>query len=444
MRALLALVLMCAGLCPGAQAEDEPAGSPDVRARVQQWLEDLRSEEYPVRDAARAGLEREGLQARDLLEARKDDPDLEVRATIRALLARPAPNTDVRQDPAAAATDIGRVSGVVPAGTFLDRLEAFGVPFGAVFEWPALTSPDKSLPPTAVRGPWFEVLQLLLAEGGLMLSDPFTADGIAKPRAAAGRTAVPQATVGPFLLRVSEVTVTHSLAEERPDQYGLGIQLWWAPQVQVTSFTAPQLVEAKDPEGRAFRPSITRRGMTTHGVSTMRKHHDVVLSVVGAAGHQPVIGKLAVSSRIRFRHGHRVVRFDDVATLPQTRDAQGTLVDPVAAAASTKEARHGHVTLQALQKQGEAPRFQWVVHLRTRFARDLPRRSAWMRLTWSDGSVQRLHVMGGRSESADGSLELTARAYPKGDNQPTAVELIWYEKESEQEYHFTLPNVPLR
>ena len=440
---MLVVALACMLLSLGAYADDQPADTDTVRARVAKWLEDLRSEAYPVREAARQGLEREGLQARDLLEALRDDPDLEVRATIRALLVRTPPNTQVRSDPDADGQDIGLVSGVVPAGVFRERLTKFGAPFGAVFEWPG-SEPVAQLLRTPVRGPWFAVLQMLLREGGLMLVDPFDAGGICKPLAAAGRKSAPQATVGPFLMRVHEVTVTHALAESRPDRYGLGLQLWWPPHVQVTSLTAPRLLEAKDAKGHAFRPSQIRRGTTTHGVSSMRRHHDVVLSIMGAAGHDPSIEKLAVSSRIRFRHDYRAVRFEDLGKLPQIRDGNSTLVDPEAATAADKAAREGHVTLEALEKQGQAPRFQWVVHLRTRFPRDVPRRSAWMRLTWSDGRVQRLHVQGGRSVSADGSLELTARAYPKGDNEPAAVELIWYEKESEQEYHFSLPNVPLR
>ncbi len=442
MRTLLVIALLGVLPCQALRADAEPVDTAAVRIRVSKWLEDLRSDAYPVREAARAGLEREGPQARDLLEALKDDPDLEVRATIRALLAKSPPNTNVLPNPDAAASDIGLVSGVVPAGAFLERLHAFGDPFGAVFECPEAA--DKLLPPTPVQGPWFAVLQILLAEGGLVLSDPFTSDGICKPRLPSQRRLAPQATAGPFLMRVHEVTVTHALAEQRPDRYGLGLQLWWAPQVQITSFTAPKLIEAKDADGLAFRPSQIRRGTTTHGVSSMRKHHDVTLSVMGAAGHQPLISKLAVSTRIRFRHGHRRVRFDGLEKLPQTRDATGALVDKEAAVQAGKDAGQGRVTLAALQKQGQAPRFQWVVHVQTRFTQDLPRRSAWMRLTWSDGSVQRLHVQGGRSMSADGSLELTGRAYPKGDKEPTAVELIWYEKESEQEYHFSLPNVPLR
>ena len=79
----LVVVLLVLALGVSAVADDA-----DLRAKVEQWLEDLQSDEFAVRETARGELRKHGTKARDLLEGARDHEDPEVRRTVRAILAR--------------------------------------------------------------------------------------------------------------------------------------------------------------------------------------------------------------------------------------------------------------------------------------------------------------------------------------------------------------------
>ena len=68
------------------------------------------------------GLERYGREAKDLLEARKDDPDPEIRRTVRMLLDRLGGASPVVVPELGDLTTLGRVTLDLPAKTTLDAV----------------------------------------------------------------------------------------------------------------------------------------------------------------------------------------------------------------------------------------------------------------------------------------------------------------------------------
>ena len=90
-------VIVC--LCIALACVAAPLGAEDdIRTQVAQWLEDLKSDAYQVRETARTSLKQKGLRARDLLEAARKDGDAEVRRTVEQILRRAGRNTTAAAD----------------------------------------------------------------------------------------------------------------------------------------------------------------------------------------------------------------------------------------------------------------------------------------------------------------------------------------------------------
>src|SRR5262245_1772486 len=90
MRIHAALVVPASAIAIGAgtarAGDGTGAPSPPAREEVDRWLSELGSERFEVREAARRRLQAVAASVREALVARRDDPDPEVRRTVRALL----------------------------------------------------------------------------------------------------------------------------------------------------------------------------------------------------------------------------------------------------------------------------------------------------------------------------------------------------------------------
>ncbi|MDJ0972952.1 MAG: hypothetical protein QNJ98_00655 [Planctomycetota bacterium] len=434
MRRLL-LVLLLVLPAHVAWAEDPPPADAALRTQIQGWLEDLRADAYETRRKAREQLRVHGRRAPDLLEALVDDPDAEVRRTVRELLGpgwapKPKPKPVV---------DLGLLAQVeVPRGatSVREALASIGSGLGARFELP-MNHADALALDEPVRGPFFAVLETLAAKSTLGASRPFDATGTLKLEPwKQGRPRAPHAAAGPLGVRVVEVSATRNLTSRALRRYSLELELRWVPSVQLTQLSAPRLISAVDDAGLTFS-GTAGRSTTTFGIGYTQTSRTVGLGLrPDDAACKEHLAKLTIEvPGLRMRTDARGTVFNELDTLPQVQDGTGAKVP-----AGTP----GSIELRSITREGDARRAQYVVELAGRLPNRVARSSAQVFVTWSDGREQRLHVMGGRSLAADGTLNLTVRAWPRGDAKPASIRVRWYEREVEGTLRFTLADIPLR
>ncbi len=428
---LLACALSAPVRIPDARA-DEPQIPPALqgealRTHVKQWIEDLRSDSFATRQTARHGLQRYGTKARDLLEAVADDEDPEVRRTVRLLLGgEPTKTAPVAPGDLAA---IGRVT--LPASDA--TLKDLGRQFGGRFEMPDDWTPPES-GGEIENEPYFEALRMLLKRADLSMKGPFDGAGHARlVHRDAEAVVVPQAAAGPVLVRVTEVTSTRALTSTAKPHYSLTLDVWWVPSVAVSQLSTPTVTAAEDTAGNAFR--ATTKGRVTYGVSPMQSSRSVNVTFQPTTDvfHEK-LAKLVVKFPMRIRHVAHTVRFDDIEKLPRCRTKDGKDVEP---------GTEGSVELRSFEPV-ENQTGSWVVELVAVLPKQLARTTAQIFVRWAGGREQRLHVMGGRSHSADGTLNLTGRAYGAGIGKPEAIWVTWFDRESDGELEVVLKDVPLR
>lgn len=451
MRLLPLLLLVCLGVAP-AWAEDgedakggkdakgaagkaaagkaaagkaAPTQAEAIRVKIQQWIEDLRADEFATREAARKELQRHGGRAPDLLEAAQDHADAEVRRTVRALLAR----QPKRVTPGAAEVAPGdfRALGAItlaakdePLAKVLARM---GDPLWARFVVPE-SRKTQAVRCALVDAPFYTALDAVLAPHTLHVVKPF--DRLGSVAVVAIDKDVPPAptgAAGPMRVRVTEVSATRALGTQAPRKYALGMELQWAPFVQVTQVEQPALEVARDPDGKNYQPTAAMNRRTTYGVSSSRRHHAFTVHVTPAEeGCKPHLGVLELRLTMMLRYDPTSTVFDTTKTLPQTENG---------------------VTLHAIEPV-EGSRGQFVVDFSAKLGDEVADRSLQAYIVEKDGRLSTLPVYGGRSRSADGVVRIRARAYRGTRGAPTGIVVMWHQREERGTLRFRLKDIPLR
>jgi hypothetical protein len=420
---------------------DPPATAPavapdDVARQVRGWVKELASERYEVREKAREALERHGRQAPDVLKEFQDDPDPEIRRSVRDLLARggklveavPAEASDLKQ--------VGRVTLRAEAEPLGRVLEALDEGFAVRVRVPEAA---RERPVTlALEGAaCFEALERLAEAVDLAAPGPFDADGMLafEPRQA-GLVAAPAGSAGPVRVRATRVEASRPLGATGPTLHGLTLEVQVAPCVQLVSYRAPRVSSALDAEGRRWKPAGANDGQATYGVGgEARRVETRVLLERADAEADERLDRLELVLDLRLRHERRAVVFTGFEGLPRTLDLAGQ---------PSEAGRRGSVTLERLAA-AEGRSDAWTVEIACVLDGAPARASveAWLEL--ADGARRRLWISGGRSSaSADGRLRLVGRVFGAGASPPRAVHVVWFERESMGELPVVLRDVPLR
>jgi hypothetical protein len=443
--AALVGTLVTAG--PG-RTEEPPADPPppapvpaptdgEVRERVAQWLGDLLSDAYDVREKARAGLLLHGGRARDLLEAQRDHEDPEVRGAVRAVLDRLEPRPTEPTPP-------GRLLDVASMG--LVTLDARG-PLEGIFRRLGQLHEATFVPPADFRTkeaeahvaaePAFRALDMIAGVVGLDASAPFDAAGVLTLREAReDAEPVPTAYVGPLRARIVRVTTVRTLgARASTRTHSLAVEVQWSPAVQVVSIHAPRLASVEDGKGGKMEPPPAG-GAVTYGVGASSTSIELNLSFQPTDALEPGdrLAAVEVVVPMRLRHGRKWVDWRQ----PRARAEERAIALPPE---MTGGAKGGVVTLRRFEpgERGSLSAVEVLAQLDTEVARESVRTF----LIAADGSSAAL-ALSARSVGADGSVELVGRGrFPSGA-APSAVRATWFTVEGRGEARFRLEGVPLR
>lgn len=449
MRSLF-LLLTCALLsclpAPLLCAEDDPSapapasartGQDKVRARIATWLADLRDEAFRVREAARAGLEREGLQARDLLEAAAKSPDPEVRRTVAAILARLPSVAVVRQGDVHPGDfeALGRMSLDFEDVPLPDALAALGERLGGRFRLPSDLE-QRTVTLHVKDVPCFAALAALLNSAGLRMPEPFDAQGTARLVPSQDDvTPAPQAFAGPLRIRVEAVMATRTFGPNQAVSYQVKLRLDWAPFVQLYSHRTARVEVARDPEGSPFLPASSMKRVGKRYVG-MRAHSTVVdvHLVPGPEGCKPELGALEISVPMTLRYDRAQVVLADTARIPVVLAVSGEPVGPE---------QDESVSFLSLEPSGQG-QGGWIAQYAARLKREVSRGTLQAYVREKGGRLTPLYVAGGRSLEADGLVRITARSYRATKGKPTALVVSWCRREDLGELRFRVENIPLR
>ena len=437
MRSSVLLLLILLAVLP-AHAEDEPAPPGQAAAaEVAGWLKELRSDDYQVREAARRQLLARGLEARELLEAAQDDPDPEVRRTVRAVLERaPAqPTQPVDRVKSGDFGGIGRLTVQVKDRPLAEVIERLDRALGAHIEPPEAWM-SKPVTLDLVDTPCYDILAAIEALTATRAQQPFDAAGRMLLVAHDGKVqAAPRAASGPMQLTVVEVAATRSFGVEAPPRYALKLRLEWAPFVQVQQYERPSIEVARDPDGKRFQASAAMQASASYGIGTTMKHHTTTVYLEPAdTGCQERLGALELRVPMRLRYDVATVAFDDLGTLPACLGPDGKAAKP-----GSNESVQLHSVERADGGAG-----QWVVDFTATLLEEGAQQTLEAFLVEADGTQQRVSVYGGRSIAADGTLRITARAYRGSTSKPRGVRVTWFRREEEGALRFRLEGVPLR
>ncbi len=424
---MLLLVPLASLLGAGESAGESP------RERVAAWIADLRAEAYATREAARKALEAQGHLAPDLLQAHRDDPDPEVRRTVRLLLERMGRAVTAEAPPARDLQGVGVVR-LAGQGTLRALFAALADAQGAQIGLPEGIDDEAELTvESAETQPFFAALRSLGQRAGLVPAGAFDRSGRlemirgeAEPR--------PWAAAGAMQVRVAEVTRTRVLPPRGSQRFAVGLDLEWSPAVQLVSWTTPEEIEASDPDGRPFLAGAAMRSRTTHGVSSNATRARLQIHLEPASEDvRSELAVLAFELPLRIRHQPRELRFSADGELPRTASVEEAL--------GADEANGERIVLEALEPP-EAERGPWTVRLTAHLRGAIAQRSLDVRLERADGTLQPAYA-GSRFPSADGRLELTARAYGMGVEAPVALRVRWFAAEERGVLSFRLTDVPL-
>jgi hypothetical protein len=431
----LLLLLPSASLFAG----DEP-GTPlteaEVRERVPGWIEELRSPSFEVRERARAALEAHAARAEDLLQKHRDDTDPEVRRTVCVILdglGREA------AEPLADPGDLkalGRVS-LSAEGKAADLFRILGEGQGARFVLPT-PEPEDAIVLAFTDVPFFTGIAQLAAVFGLDASGTFDAAGtlVLRPLVADPESAeTPEASNGAFRVRLAEVTATRTLGGAGQRRYQLALDLDWAPSVQLVSYGTPTNLLARTAADARYRPGAAMRSNTTYGVGTGQRRARLTLHLDPPETGEAEEHLEALSFRLplRLRRDPRRLRLDAALERPLTLGVDGQ---------TAESGSPGSFTLEELD-QPDGEQGPWVAYVVARLPGETARRSVQAYLEAADGTL-RPTVAGARTQSADGVLRLTLRAYGRWEDPPVAVHVEWFGTEEEGALDFALVGVPLR
>lgn len=440
---LILLVGLCLGVpvcltaAPHALAEDE--ASVDAE-QIATWIEGLRDAAYATREAARRGLEAHGARFPAVLQKHAEDADPEVRLLVRRLLEK-SDGGVVEPTRSGDPAQLGRV--LLPQGTTseAEALATLGVP--AMVE----LQPQGVRPPapetldlgTAEALPWYRAMDRVLAALRLRRQGIVSSAAVLRVEDAAKDAAVvPEDAQGPFLLRVVEVTRTARLTQPGPEKLQLGLELAWSPLVQVALFQNPKLIACTAPDGSDFART-EQRSVMNYGVAPQQMSRETPLLLRRVAGQDATkIDRLEVEVPVTVRHGRRSVRLSLAEELPgKAVAAQGSEGTALVRAFTTPDGRSQR---------------HYGVDLTLRLPGVLADQSVACWLVFSDASRERLIAMGGRSRSADGTVELTTRAWVRGRRGPAKqeaptpafVDVVWFEEELQGSLRFVLRDIPVK
>lgn len=421
---------MC-GFVAHAEEEEGPTDS-EVRARVVQLLEDLRSREFSVREAARKELETLGPEAPEVLEEHLSDEDAEVRRTVRLLLERMG-----RDEPVVAQARpgdleaLGRVT-LKARGTLPFLLRTLSDGQGTSFALPEDVG-EAWVEVDLADVPFFEALETIASAGGLAARSPFDAAGRMTLTQDDPSEPVPYAAAGPMRVTVAEVQAVRTLGGDGGRRFVVGLDLAWLPSVQLKQRKTPRDLVAVDARGRAFQPGAAMRD-TTWGYSsstrTVRLEIHLEPDDPQAAEH---LEELSFNLPVTLRHDRQAVEFVDLAELelPATREI-----------ARTRAEGADRVTLRSVTRP-DGEQGPLVVDVLAQLDGESAVQSVAVVLLFEDGTAQHASV-GSRFPSADGTLGLRARAWGRQEKPPVAVRVTWLRVEEEGELAFSLKGIPLR
>lgn len=424
---LLALLL----LPPALAGEDAPTEE-QVRARVETWLEDLRSPEFAVREAARKGLEELGPRAPDLLEAHRDDDDPEVRRTVRLLLEKmghPEPQPEAPQGDVEA---LGIVS-LDARGTVPFLLRTLGEGQGVAFDLPDDVGED-FVEVKLADVPFYAALEKIAEAAGLSARGPFDAGGRLRLDRPEGGAPPVTAAAGPMRVTVVEVTSVRTLTPSGGRRYEVALDLDWLPSVQLVTRGMPRDIVARDASGGTYQPGSAMRQNMTWGVSSGARTTRVQIHLdpeEGATGES--LSELSFTLPVRILRDRREVRFEPLAdlALPATREV-----------VRDQPAAPDRVTLRALERPG-GDTGPWLADVLARLASPVAQDSLAVVLVTADGSGQPA-AGGTRFPGADGTVGLRARAYGRWEEPPVAAVVSFFDQQEDGELHFRLHGIPLR
>ncbi len=447
MRLVLPVLLLVLLPALPVRAEDGPApakppvrpkaAQPDIHEQVSRWLEELRSEDFEVRETARRSLRARGLQARDVLEGAKDDADPEVRRTVRAILARaPAkPTLTAAQVTPGDFRGIGRLSLKAQDEPLQDILARVDEALGSRIEPPEALL-QKALTLDLTDAPCYDVLAAIQKATLTRPQQPFDRSGRMLLVAADPRVKrAPRGAVGPMQITVLEVAATRAFGVETLPRYALKLRLEWAPFVQVGQYDRPTVEVARDPDGKRYRATAAMARNASYGVGTTVKHHTTTVHLEPAeVDCKQMLAALELSVQMRLQHDRVTVKLDDLSKTPCCLGPDGKPAKP-----GSNESVQFHSVAQA-----EGGRGQWVVDFTATLLDEKARRNLQAFLVEEDGSTRQVSVYGGRSIGADGTVRITARAYRGTRGKPKALRVSWFRREEQGSLRFRIEDIPLR
>lgn len=434
----VACLLLTFGAPARADEPTAPLAGEALRAQVQRWIQDLHSGEFAVRESARDALRAHAREALDLLEAAQEDPDAEVRRTVRALLSHfvvGAGEASSAPVPAGRLDLLGLLDLRLDDATLEAAFSTLGHLLGGRFDVP-VAAREQRVSLEAVAEPAFQVLDRLLVLGNLRLGQPFDRSQVAKLEPAGDGPRAPRAAAGPLQVEVVSVTSTRSLDSSALPHYALELRVQWIPLVQVSQYQGPRVEVARDAAGHAFRTSRSSANAVTHGVSMNATHANVTLHIepTGVECEESLAVLELVLPAVRMQHGPQHVSLDDTDRIPVCLGRDGTEVAP---------GTEGSVNFESLA-QAEDARGPWVLDLSATLRADVAQRSVQALLLLPGERVEPLHVAGGRSRSSDGTIRLTARAHRSPIERPRALRVTWFQREEVGDLRLRIPDVPLR
>ncbi len=428
--------------CPrveGAPGDEEPAVPSDdeqVRREIQKSLADLASDDFAVREEARKRLASLAPRARAILEARKDDPDPEVRRTVRALLDAISPARAVEPTAPADLSRVGRVT-FAGKGPLPEVLKAWDAACGGRFRVPGFAA-GPEVEAAVFQTPYFQALDALLAQAKAETVEGFDEAGIATVQPANPGVAIPRAYWGAFRLDVDSVHAIREFRSPGPVRYALRLKALWSPDVQVLMYAKPRGLRAVDSEGRTWT-SVDRDEATQYGAGGVRRtlQDDLFATFEAPAGAAPArLETVDVLARFRVRYDRRELRFDGPAALALPAERAGGGEDGKAA-----------IVKATLESFGPDPALKgWTTAaLSVLLPRSVNAQALSLRLDLPDGSARPMYDLQSRVLGSDGLLHLTVRASGSpADEKPAALRLVWFVREGEATVPFTVRGVPLR
>ena len=423
-----------------ALAEEATNGAEDLKTRFQKWIDDLTSEDFTMREAARTSLRSHAaeLDRAGLLATAAEHDDAEVRRTIRSLQSKRSPRVPVDEPRDGDELDFASI-GAVSLSMKKAPVEQLLRALGGRFHVPqGLRTNSATIDLRNVS--YFVALEKVLSATQLAAVGAPNRAGTVKLRAAPpaieGSTPFPTASSGPIRARIESVSSTKSFGAPALPLYSLKIELDFAPSVALRQFSSPRIVEARDAQGHTFSSPTRRARLNTMGVSqgTYRRTINVALRA-DSADCGTTLERLTLTFPLRLRHGRREVVFDDLDNLPTRKDAHGALL---------KSDKRKGVELRSVEAVGLGPRGSYTAEAHAYFKSDVARESASVAIQSADSDWEPMYVTGGRSVSADGMLHMPARVYRLGPGDPKSVAIAWFEHEDQGTITLRFANVPLR